>query len=230
MNPNEVILMPPGGVTVNQWKNGALHFRLAPEGYGPLGVVFAQLAVQCKTYAEAYKSHVAAKQQAAPVDPVAQARIAEMEAEIARLRQAGAPVSVITSPAMTAAQQLEAILQPTAAPVVQRAPTVHEVAAAMASRGVQHPAAAMMQQAVPAPIVPPANVPPQPPLPMFVPAVSTEHQNPGPMPEGLPIHHVPILKLAREAAGTPAPDAPATIISGGAEQDDGELGPPPTTI
>ncbi len=234
MNPNEIVLHPPGGVAINQWKGGTLHFRCGPDSYTALAEVFHQLAVQCRVYAQVALTAKAAQAQAAPVNPVAAIRIAEMEAEIARLRGAGIPVSVNTNPVLSPAQQLAAIVatrepQTVAAP----GPTLEEVNAAITARGVQHPAAAAMQQPVHSPIIPPANVPPQVPPPPFVPAIDATHQNPGPMPEGLPIRHVPILKLAAEAAaraGSAAPDAPGTIISGGAEMDDGELGPPPAIV
>jgi len=220
-NFNEVILHPPPEVTINQWKDGSIHFRCGVNGYLPLGQLLAQLAVQCNVYAEAYKTATreATTAQSQPVAVGAQEHIAQMELEIARLRGAGIPVSVNTNPTMSAAQQLAAIV----------APTVMEVAAAMASRNVQHPAAAMAAVAVHSPVIPRANVPPQPAIPPHVPAVSTAHQNPGPMQLGSVPNGVVIRPILRQtSAGTPAPEAPLTIVSGGVEVDDGELGPPPT--
>jgi hypothetical protein len=251
MNPNEIILHPPGGVTVNQWKGGELHFRCGPASYGALAELFQQLATQCLVYAQVAESHRKQQEQAAAPSPNAQARIEEMEREIARLRGAGIPVSVNTNPTMSPAQQLAAVVA-TREPqtVALPGPTVMEVAAAMASRGVQHPVAAAAAIAVPNPPIPPANVPHQTPPPMRFPTLSMAHQNFGPSVPGIPalaepngaapsppmaapIRHVPILKLAAEQAakaGTATPDAPQTIISGGAEADDGELGPPPASI
>lgn len=205
MNLNEVILHPPPGVAINQWKDGSIHFRCAVDGYLPLGELLSQLAVQCRVYAEAYMTATleATKAQSLPTAIGAQERIALMELEIARLRGIGIPVSVNTKPVLSAAQQLVAM-----------APTVAEVAAAMASRNVQHPVAAMAAIAVHSPVIPPANVPVQPMIPPHITVVSVAHQNPGPA----------------QLAGIALPEAPHTIISGGVEFDDGELGPPPLSI
>lgn len=225
MNYNEVILHPPGGVTINQWKDGSIHFRCGPDGYMPLAQLLAQIAVQCQTYAEVYKTATQqlTQQQTEAAAPAAQDRIAQLEAEVQRLRGAGIPVSVNTNPVLSAAQQLAAaVVTRVPVTVAPPGPSLLEVAAAMATRGVQHPVAAAAAVAVPMPIIPPANVPPQAPVPPHISSVNTAHQNPGPgiaLPPG--IIHRPILRQTTVGE---------TIVTGGQEIDDGSFGPPPASI
>jgi hypothetical protein len=221
---NEIILHPPGGVTINQWKNGSIHFRCTLAEYPRLAAALNQLAGQLLHY------HTVAEQRAAtqvaPALPQAgQNRIGELEAELARLRGIGVPVSVNTKPPATPAQQVANMSTPPTAV----GPSVMEVAAALASRNINHPAAAAMAVAVPAPVMPPGPVfKPLPPDPIVVPPPSL-HQNPGPALAGVipPLREGPQI---RRNGGTPAPDAPHTIVSGGPMHDDGELGPPPASI
>lgn len=272
---NEVILHPPAEITVNQWTNGSLHFRCGPKGYLPLAELFERLSVQCRVYADAYNTalQTQAVQEAAGPATAAQDRIAQMEAEIARLRGQGMPVSVNTNPAaqMHPAHQLAAAVA-TKSPVTVAAPgpSLLEVAAALASRNVQHPVAAAAQMPVTTAPLPPPRPLPQPVLAPPVQQVNLANANPGPaqpgtsginpriaqleqeleqlrrlgvpvihpppaaapaLPEGTV--HIPVLQRLKEQAaqaGTASPDAPGTIISGGREADDGELGPPPASI
>ena len=245
---NAVILRPPAAVTVNQWKDGSLHFRVAPAQYLALADVFAKLATDCQVYAQAYATAAAAQQQAAGPHPEAAARIAEMEAEIAKLRGQGMPVSVNTNPVLQPAHQLAAAVT-TRNPVTVAAPgpSVFEVAQQLQNKN--HPQAAVHQApALTAPLPPPPVVH-MPTLTPPAPVLSLAHLNTGPQllgtvpteptpnavpsltsPPGLPpgTVHIPILQRLKEQAGTAAPDAPGTIVSGGPEVDDGELGPPPS--
>lgn len=273
----EILLHPPGGVAVNQWKGGELHFRCGPASYGALAQVFQRLAMQCQAYHEALAGQAQAVHEAAPQADVVGARIAQMEAEIARMRNGGIPVSVNTNPVMTPAAQLAAaVVTRNPVTVAQPGPSLLEVDAALRSRSVQHPEAAAAQVAhAPAPL-PPPNVPPQPPIPPHIPVVNAATQNTGPVLAGMPAAqapftrnpsrlaqleaelaalraagaaptpppaaapslpegtvHIPVLLRLKEqqaAAGSASPDAPGTIISGGREADDGELGPPPASI
>lgn len=240
MNFNEVVLHPPPRVTINQWKDGSIHFRCDHTGYLPLANLFEQLMTQCRVYADAYKTAIQVETQSQSQAPAvgAEERIQELQNEIARLRGVGIPVSVNTNPmTMTAAQQLAAAVA-TKSPVTVATPgpSLLEVAHAMATRNTQHPVAAAAEVPLNAPIIPPANVPPMPVLAPAVPQVDMSRQNPGPVipqavgiTEMAPIIHRPILQM-QKAAGVATPDAPHTIIRGGPEPDDGELGPPPATI
>jgi len=255
---NAVILRPPAAVTVNQWKDGSLHFRVAPAQYLALADVLAKLAMDCQIYAQAYASQAAAQRQEAGPAPEAAARIAEMEAEIARLRGSGVPVSVNTNPVLHPAHQLAAAVT-TRNPVTVAAPgpSVFEVAQQLQNKN--HPQASMHQApALTAPLPPPPVVH-MPTLTPPAPVLSLAHLNTGPqlagsvpvMPDptavnsltsALPVAqqaaptlppgtvHIPILQRLKEQAGTAAPDAPGTIVSGGLEVDDGELGAPPASI
>ena len=197
MNVNEIVLHPPAQVVLNQWKDGSIHFRCPPQAYALLADLFERLTAQCRAYAE-----VAATVAAQPLPPANAGRIAELEAELARLQGRGIPVSVNTNPVLSPAQQLAAAVA-TKAPqtVAAPGPTVMEVAAALATRGIQHPVAAAMQVPVVSPPIPPADVPPMvmPPVP-FKP-LNMANVNPGP--------------AAAASPGTPAPDAPNTIVTGG---------------
>lgn len=178
MSFNEIILAPPGGVAINQWKDGSIHFRVSAQHYTALGDLFEKLAAQCRAYAMAVQAATAAAEQAAPRD----VRIEALEKELARLKAVGIPVSVDTKSVPSPAHQLAAAVA-TKQPVTVAAPGpgVFEVAAAMATRNtLPHPLAAVTQAPIANAPLPPPIVPPQPMLPVPMPELETARVNMGP--------------------------------------------------